>query len=260
MASTYNPARRNRNIGTPKQGHGQNNRMVIPQHPGSHQWRTDRIGPHEKLIHEVNGEKITFIVEHPNGGCEHACTVEDVLFMLSHIPSSDWAGLSTFVFRQPTRKIRIIDPAWGRLYYFADLRFSHSRARWSGPALFLEASKVNEVIKWSASLDRNNATELERLRADGHGIERIGGNYIISTRIDAVRTTQLRTLLHEIGHWVDWLEKVISPDARGGNFSELLDLYFSRPKSELEAFADRYADHWQEVLRSQGVIPFDRID
>lgn len=258
MSSTYNPTRRNRNIGTSKQGHGQNNRMVIPQLFASHHGSTAQIGPHEKLIREVNGKRTTFIVEHPNGGCLHACTVEDVLFMLSHIPSADWMGLDTFVFRQSTRKTRIINPAWGRLYYLANLTFSPRRARWSGPAIFLEACEVNDVSKWStSSLDREGENELERLRADGHDIGRIGRNHIISTNIDAVRSTQLyRTLLHEIGHWVDWLEKV---ESREGDFGDLIDLYFARPETEREAFAHRYADNWREILRSKGIIPFDRI-
>lgn len=256
MSSTYNPTRRNRNIGTPKQGYGQNNRMVIPQLFASKHGSTAQIGSHEKLIHEVNGRKVTFIVEHPNRGFLHACSVEDVLFMLSHIPSTDWVGLSTFVFRQSTRKTRIINPAWGRLYYLAEFTFSPRRGRWNGPAIFLEACKVSDIFKWPISLGREDRNELERLRADGHGIERIGRNHIISSRIEAVRSTQLyRTLLHEIGHWVDWLEQV---ETRDGDFSELLDLYFARPKSEREAFADRYADHWQEILRNKGIIPFDR--
>ena len=257
MSSTYNPTRRNRNIGTSKQGHGQNNRMVIPQLFASHHGSTAQIGPHEKLVREVNGKRITFIVEHPNNEFLHACSVEDVIFMLSHIPSADLMWLDTFVFRQSTRKTRIINPAWGRLYYLANLTFSPRRTRRSGPAIFLEACKVNDVFKWSTSQDREDGNELERLRADGHDIDRIGGNYIISTRIDAVRSTQLyRTLLHEIGHWVDWLERV---ETRNGDFSELLDLYFARPENEREAFAHHYADRWQKILRNKGIIPFDRI-
>ncbi|MBP0582123.1 hypothetical protein J8I29_22535 [Labrys sp. LIt4] len=231
--------------------------MVIPRLFASNHGSTAQIGPHEKLIREVNGKKITFIVEHPNDGFLHACSVDDVLFMLSHIPSADLTWLDTFVFRQSTRKTRIINPAWGRLYYLADLTFIPWRGRWRGPALFLEACKANEVIKWPTSLDREDATELERLRADGHDIERIGRNHIISSKIEAVRSTQLyRTLLHEIGHWVDWLEQV---ETRDGDFSELVDLYFARPQNERETFAHRYADHWQEILRNKGIIPFDRM-
>ncbi|WP_179044366.1 hypothetical protein [Sphingobium lactosutens] len=260
MPSPYNPTRRNRNIGTPKQGHGTNNRMVVPKLSGFQRDCTVQIGAHIKLEREVNGRKTTFIVEEPHGGCAHACTVEDLEFLLSHIPVADWAGLDTFVLRQPTRKSRMLNPVWGRLYYHADLAFLGSRARWSGPAVFLEACKVDDIIKWSTSLDRETTDELDRLRADGHRVDRTARTHIISTDINSVRATQLyRTLLHEIGHWFDWLEKVESPAVRGEDYGELIDAYFARPKNEREAFAHRYADHWREILHDSGVIPFGRI-
>jgi hypothetical protein len=260
MAAHYNPTRRNRNIGTSKQGHGANNRMVIPQLSAEYRECSAKIGPYVKIDRTINGRDITFIVEQTNGGCNHACSVDDIQFMLSHVPADDWVGLNTFVLRQPTRKGRMLNPVWGRLFYHADLAFSGSGMVKSGPALFLEACQIDRPMKWSTSLDRETGDELDKLRADGHRIDRIGRQYVISMDLDSVRRTQLyRTLLHEIGHWFDWLEKVETPTARGEDWSELLDRYFARPPSERETFAHRYADNLRDMLSVNGVIPFERI-
>ena len=70
-----------------------------------------------------------------------------------------------------------------------------------------------------------------------------------------------RTLLHEVGHWVDYLEKVERPEAAGvESFDTLNDRYFSRPKQEREAFAHRYADELGNKLKKFGLLPFDRIE
>ncbi len=261
MSSTYNPTRRNRNIGTSKQGHGADNRMVIPRLSGDLGRCVAKIGLHEKVHRDVNGRLCTFVVEQTNGGCAHAATIDDLVFILSNIPPADWAGLNTFIFRQPTRKARTLNPAWGRLYYEADLAFSRGNSTWNGPALFLEAIEVGSSMKWPTSLDREDSEELDRLRSDGHTVSRIGKHYLISTTAESVRATQLyRTLLHEIGHWFDWLTKVETPAARGEDIGDLMDIYFGRPRSEREAFAHRYADAMRDSLSHQGVIPFDRID
>ncbi len=75
------------------------------------------------------------------------------------------------------------------------------------------------------------------------------------------RNTQLyRTLPHEIGHYVDYLEKVKEssrnePDRR----SALEDQYHSRPSKEKEASAHRYADNFRKQKTEEGFLPFDRI-
>ncbi|MEO7466394.1 MAG: hypothetical protein ABIV36_05220 [Sphingobium limneticum] len=235
--------------------------MVIPRLPGERQGCAAQIGAHEKVHHDVNGRLVTFIVEQTNGGCAHASTVADLTFMLSHIPPADWAGLKTFVFRQPTRKARMLNPVWGRLYYEADIAFSGTNTVLSGPTLFLEAVEAGSIMKWSTSLDREDSEELDRLRSDGHAVSRTGRNYLISTSLESLRTTQLyRTLLHEIGHWFDWLSKVETPAARGEDIGDLIDLYFARPRSEREAFAHRYADTLRHSLSDNGLIPFERIE
>lgn len=260
MPAPYNPARRNRNIGTPKQGHGQDNRMSVPVSAATVRNGTVRLNLRTQLTRNVGGKHVSFLVEHTTGGCMHACTVEDLCFLLSHVPSSDWAGLATFVLRQSTRKERLLDPAWGRMFYHARLEVQGG-VPVSGPVIFLEACDVGTPIKWSTSLDPEDSEELERLRLDGHRVERVGRRHVISATADSVRATQLyRTLPHEIGHWFDWLEKVEGPAARGEDFARLADSYFVRPRNEREAFAHRYADDLLRTLRGKGVIPFPRIE
>ncbi len=84
---SYNPIRRNRNIGTVKSGHGQNNRLVIPW-----AWNDDRIF-YERLVNPIEipvtiGPASThIIVEPPLPGFTHACTVDDILSVLQLIPA-----------------------------------------------------------------------------------------------------------------------------------------------------------------------------
>ena len=93
-------------------------------------------------------------------------------------------------------------------------------------------------------------------------ITRVGSKYIIQTDEKSTRNTQLyRTIIHEVGHWVDYLEKVERPEANGvESYAVLNDRYFSRPRQEREAFAHRYADELGDKLKKFGLIPFDRID
>ncbi len=77
----------------------------------------------------------------------------------------------------------------------------------------------------------------------------------------SVRATQLyRTLLQEIGHWVDFNEKVLAPALLCKVELELLsEAYFSRPYEEREAFAHNYAEARKAHLTKFGIIPFEHI-
>lgn len=261
MRPGFDPTRRNRNIGTVRRGHGQDNRLVIPAPCGAERQWTEQLGPHRQIKRMVGSRKVLFLVEDCHGGCGHACSIDDVVHVLAHIPSDDWRGLYTFVFRQPTRKQRILRPVWGRLSYSADLGLPGRKAFRQGPAVTLEAIDPHVRLAWSTALDPQDQAELERLRADGHEIRQEGRRHIFSMSPDSVRTTLLyRTLLHEIGHWVDFLEKVERPAAAGvGDHAALSDAYFSRPKGEREVFAHRYADAMRARLVKFGIIPFDRL-
>lgn len=260
MRNGYNPVRRNRNIGTAKQGHGQDNRLVIPN-PGRLLTTLDHIGEYRIERRAVADTEIQFIVEELRHDCVHPCSISDVVRMFEAIPASDWAGIKIVVFRQPTRKQNVLNPAWGRLSYSGDVVAARNRTIASGPMVLLDAVEHGLRLDWSVRLDADAQDELDRLRGDGHGVERVGNRYRIQVTAEAARETQLyRTVPHEIGHWFDWLSKVETPAARGDDYFSLTDRYFSRPKREREAFAHRYADRIGEALRLSGAIPFDRLD
>ncbi len=259
MKAGFNPSRRSQNIGTAKQGHGQDNRLVIPK--ARHTFSTlDRIGRFVKEERHVQGQCVTFIVEETRQGSVHAWTVDDVAKILGMVPASDWAGIKTIVFRQPTRKQTILNPAWGRLRYSGEVSTTPDRKVAIGPMILLDAIDENLRIRRPASMGPEDQLELDRLRADGHVIERAGRTHTIMVTPGTARNTQLyRTLFHEVGHWFDWLEKVEGPAQRGECFETLMDSYFAQSVAEREAFAHRYADGIRERLINLGSIPFGSI-
>lgn len=260
MRSHRNPTRRSRNIGTAKQGHGRSNALVIPARSDGAHW-LDRIGDHRVDDRVIANRTVRFIIEANAVDCIHPCTVDDVARILEALPQSDLAGLAAFVFRQPTRKQLILSPAWGRLLYYSEITTAKGKSLAKGPVIFLDATQVNKPLIWSTSLDQDDSEELDRLRADGHNVQRSGRRFSISVTAASARNTQIyRTLLHEIGHWFDWLSKVEEPAAKGGDRESLERDYFARPKAERELFAHRYADAQRMLLEEKGHIPFDRIE
>lgn len=237
----YNPTRRNRNIGTEKQGHGQDNRMVIPE-----SWHEAYIF-YEKLRNPVRVNRtilnrdITFLVEPPLKDFKHSCTVDDICKMLEHIPADDWDMLDIIVLRQPTRKQKIMSPVWGRLSYYYETK------NCSGVAVLLEAQSTSQTLKWDKSLSPTGQRELESLKRDGHEIRIEKKNITIASTLNSCRNTQLfRTLPHEIGHYAHYLE---TEENR----------YRSIPQNEKEAAADRYVEELATQLRQNKIIPFEPI-
>ncbi len=258
MRSVFNPTRRNRNIGTAKQGYGQSNRLTIPNVScvGSY---LERIGEHETLLRDVKGRQIKFLIEATRRDCGHHCTVDDIAQILEFLPTSDWSGIDTIFFRQPTRKQAILSPTWGRLKYYAEIRTFSGRMVASGPIIYIDAVERDYSYEWTNSLSPENQIELRCLKSDGHEIDRQGGKFIIQTSETSIRNTQLyRTLPHEIGHWFDWLQKVETPFMHGEDYSTLVNRYFNRPQNEREAFAHRYASDTSDKLKQEKLIPFDR--
>lgn len=257
MRTGYNSTRRNRNIGTARQGHGQDNRLVIPSMSGDDRVWFEQLGPYARSEFAVAGGSILLIVETTHGGCVHACSEDDVRRMIQAIPAHDLAGLGAVVFRQPRRKERLLRPAWGRLVYDARIGRIGRPDAYRGPAILIEAVNPDKPVKWSTSLSPDDLEELRRLEADGHVLERRGNTWAITPNVAAVRNTQLyRTLPHEIGHWVDWQEKVRRPgQEQPERLHAFEDAYFARPRSEREAFAHRYADEVRARLEKFGVIP-----
>lgn len=179
----------------------------------------DHIGSHSIVDKTIGRVSVRFIIEDTLSGCIHPCSVADVSHILEQLSSSDWSGLKTFIFRQPTRKQLVLSPVWGRLQYYARPTTHAGKVLCEGPAIVLEAVEIGKPIVWRTSLGPDDAEELERLREDGHLINRVGKRHLIEVSANSARQTQLyRTLLHEIGHWFDWLSKVEEPSARGRFF------------------------------------------
>ena len=182
-----------------------------------------------------------FFVEPPTGDCRYACTVDDVARLLSEVPLHDWAGISAIVFRQPTRRQDLLRPVWGRIVFDAHL------SGITGSVIHLDAQDPRQEIRWSPSLGPDEQKRLSALAADGHRVVRSRRWWSIRATLDSTRATQLyRTLLHEIGHHLDWCRA--TPE-----------LYFRRPLQERERSADRYAVTMRAKLERRGATPFDRF-
>ncbi|QUY43411.1 hypothetical protein [Acaryochloris marina] len=254
MRKGWNPTRRNRNIGTSTQGQGQNNHLVIPK-----SWSDDRVFwevLHQPIaIQKTIGEcELTFLIEPPRPECFYPCTVTDVMSVLEYVPQADLDGLELIIFRQPTRKQDQINPVWGRFLYYA------TPGPHSGPAICIEAHDLTKTLRWSLSLGPDSLDELARLEADGHRIEKRRRDYTIHRTHESVRHTILfRTLFHEIGHYVDWIQSVVLPSFNTTSDAEeaRLDQEFdSKPSKDKEAFAHRYAQNLATQLYQSGHIPF----
>ena len=252
--SHFNPNRRNRNIGTSKAGHGQNNRLVIPS-----AWADSRMF-YEKLVNPVevsvivHSLELAILVEPTLPGYIHSCTVDDIVRMIGMIPTVHFENIKLVVLRQPRRKENILSSCWGRLVYWSEI------GRHSGPTIFLEAQNLGRPLRRAASLQPDEALELERLRDDGHRIVFDKRRHQIMSSPDSVRNTQLyRTFPHEVGHYVDYLESVEIPARDCDEREKLSDRYWTKTSHDKEAFAHRYADEFRSSKRAEGLIPFDRI-
>jgi hypothetical protein len=255
MRPGWNPTRRNRNLGTAKRGRGQDNRLVIPCRGPDYAPFWGVLSEFRCVAREVAGRPFRVLVEPTRPGCAHSCTVDDLFEVLRRVPAPDLSGLGLLILRQPKRKEQILSPCWGRLCYHVEI------GEHRGPAILLEAIEPSRPVRWSRSLDPQAAAELERLRQDGHVIRTSRHGYRIEASLDSARAVQLyRTLLHEIGHWVDYLRSVERPAAGSpGTWFALREGYWQRPSAEREAFAHRYAGELRRRLASAGHLPFPRL-
>jgi hypothetical protein len=261
----HNPTRRNRNIGTAASGHGRDNCLVIPSRFNGPVWYWRDIGEYRTVKRLVRGREVAFVVERTSRGCVHACTVADIACLLSHLPLKDWEGLALFVFRQPKRKEAVLNGVWGRLAYGGEIGRPQD-GMFRGPAIFLESTEPDFGFSLTASMRPAARAEFDRLLKDGHSVTRKGSRFSVQCSLETIRNTQLyRTVLHEIGHWVDWLQKVerlvAPPDRLKDEYEwrrELQVTYDQRPPQEREVFANQYADRMWADLIAGGVIPFPR--
>lgn len=255
MRKVWNPTRRNRNIGTSKAGHGENNKMVIPDRFMDYKIFWERIDDYKVHTREISGRIVKFLVESNKRNHLHCCSVGDVAFLLSVLPPEDWEGVNLFIFRQPKRKEEILSSVWGRLGYNVEI------GSFKGSAIILESIDLSKPLIWSKSLTPETTVELERLEHDGHKVIQENRAFIIENTHESVRATQLyRTLLHEIGHWVQWNTLVLRPSKEGLDSEELEEVYFQMTSNEKEVFAHRYADNMRKKLIENKVIPFTRIN
>lgn len=234
------PRRRNRNIGTARQGHGRDNLHVVPS--SSDQPFHQVLNKPVRFSRTVAGGEIRFAVERPIRGFFHHCTVEDIVRLLAVVPPADWEEIRSIVLRQPTRRQNLLRPVWGRVV------FGRQDLDWAGSAIHLDAQNPTEKIRWPISLHPETRLEIRRMAADGHQVVRDRRYWNIRPNSSSIRNTQLyHTLLHEIGHF---------RDRRRWSDSER---YFRRCWRERETRAARYATTINTELRRNGLIPFDRM-
>jgi hypothetical protein len=250
-----NPTRRNRNIGTARSGHGQNNRLVIPERATSIRLFYESLTNPVRVTRSLGRQTIAFLVEKPHRGFGHACTVDDIVRVLELLDRYGAAPVSLIVLRQPTRKQRILVPVWGRLQYFSPLDANRD------PAIFVEAQPLAGTFIQDLPRTPDDTAELERLKEDGHSLIREKKRYCTEWNPYATRATQLyRTVPHEVGHWMDyvtWPERC--PVREEVTESTIRDLYYSRPDRERELFAHRFAEGFLERSKSLGQIPFEPL-
>ncbi len=103
-----NPTRRNRNIGTAKQGYGQDNRLCIPGSWRDFQIFYEKLNSPVRFTRTVCGKEIAFLVEGTLDDYRHFCTVDDIYRMLEYIPKSDLESeLVELVLRNAEEKLLI---------------------------------------------------------------------------------------------------------------------------------------------------------
>jgi hypothetical protein len=256
-SATWNPVRRNRNIGTEKSGTSADNRLTIPAKWRNYRMYWDRLTDPVVWPVTIGGHEIAILVEPPRQDSLHAVTPQDIAAVLELLPGPHVREISTVVLRQPTRKQATLNPVWGRIVYYADL------GQYSGPGVHLEAIPRGHVLSWGKSLTPFDRKELDALAADGHEVVRTRRGYEVVTTPQSVRHTQLfRTLPHEIGHAVDYLENCMIPALGADTMAEdeyITHAYEAKPALDKEEYANRYAREFFEKFSSRGLLPFPQI-
>lgn len=245
----HNPTRRNRNIGTKKQGYSKNNYFKIPQPNIELKSFYERLEKYQKEKRIINGREFVFVTEQTRKTSEHACSIDDIEKIIRLIPTKDYGELQLIILRQPKRKEEIISPVWGRLIYSYEFEDEYM------PAIIIEAADYSKSLKWPKKLTPDAQQELDRLRNDGHEIVEEKRYFLAKFNREHVRKTQLyRTLLHEFGHYVHYLEFVVRPGSENEAYEEWEkrdDNYFNLPKIEKEKFAHNYAAQLRKQITEQ---------
>jgi hypothetical protein len=217
----------------------------------------ERLGEYEKVTKIINGHEFIFVIEKAREDCRHACSVGDIEKIIKHIPIQDYGDLKLIILRQPKRKEETLSSVWGRLIYSYEFENDYL------PAIIIEAINYTKKLKWSLKLSIDLQKEFDRLKSDGHNFHKDARYFVADYDLENVRNTQLyRTLPHEFGHYVHYLNVVVRPAAEDEpyeDWEQRNDFYFALPSVEKEKFAHSYADQFKKQLTESGIIPFDKI-
>lgn len=240
MRPGWNPTRRNKHAGSKAHGHGRNNELVIPQSSREPQRYFEKLTSYVVVTRAVGSRELRFLVEPTRPDWFYPCSIDDICAVLSRCSAEDLASFDFIVLRQPTRKQTILAPVWGRAIHAFDID------KFSGAAIVIEAQSMAPII-WPRSMGPESARELDRLRGDGHEVRTTRKGLEIHMTPLSMRNTVLhRTLLHELGHHVDYNR---SSEVR----------WRSKSPIEKEDFAHRYALQLWEQLSMTGQVPFAPI-
>lgn len=243
--------RRNRNIGTAKSGHGQDNRLVVPEPWADARRYWERLQDPITVRRTVLGKTLPFVVEAPRASHFYPSTVDDLAELIGLLASEELGKIAFVALRQPTRKQALISLVWGRLVYHAEV------AGLAGPGLILESQEFPRSLRWPKSVQPWVAAEVECLRSDGHEVSVETRHYNVLSTPQALRTTQLfRTVPHEVGHWIDFQRRVVDISANEAELKRNRDLFWSRPMREREEFADRFGREFR--ARNESRLPFPK--
>jgi len=238
MRPGWNPTRRNKHVGTKAHGHGDDNRMVVPEAWG--EYFLEQLGSHVLVKRQINGREMLFFVQPTRPGHFYPCSIDDICKVLTGCPDEVTAAVDFIVLRQPTRKQGILQPVWGRAAYRYEIR------KQRGAAVIIEAQMSDSYI-WSKSTNPEQARELKRLRQDGHQIEVTRRGVQVTRTAQSSRNTILyRTLLHEIGHHLDMNRSTYEEWA-------------AKTQATKEDYAHRFAAELYARLEQQAVVPFAPI-
>jgi hypothetical protein len=189
----------------------------------------------------VGSKEQIFFVEPPrNSGWFYPCTIDDMVHLLGMISKEFLDTFDFIVLRQSTRKQRILRPVWGRAQFWFDLN------KFGGSAIIIDAVEA-QPYTWIKKLDAESARELERLKGDGHRITLRKRDILIEPTAISLRNTVLfRTLVHEIGHHLDF-------------YVTDLEAWDSKTSHNKEDYAHRFASINYECLHKNDKVPFAPI-
>ncbi len=250
------PTRRNRNQGTAKRGYSKDNAFVVPS--GREWWRSYAEGLRDYVQVErlIDGRRLQFLIEPVEYGCVHPCTPDDVVYMLELLPAQATAGpypLQAVIMRQAPKKESLLRGAWGRFCPSVNV------GPVDGAVIFLEAAMPHAKWNWARKLSLEDQSEVRRMDALLERVAGTGNGHRYKMGFAGLRRWVLyHTLIHEVGHWMDYRRMVVWPYERGEvELTEAIDAYWRRPRAERESFAHRFSDEWRdELARRDRGIPF----